>query len=119
LVLVILSLLLAACGSTKETNFPTGKFINSGDQSHGLSFNEDGTYIAFFGEETIATGTYSVNGDTFTDAANPYYRCPEWSFKYTWNGTNLTFHYIGDRTDDPCGGTRGNAFDNQTYTLSK
>jgi hypothetical protein len=66
-----------------------------------------------------ATGTYSVNGGTFTDEANLYYRCPEWSFKYTWDGTNLTFHYIGDRADDPCGSHRGNAFDNITYTLSK
>ena len=43
-VLVLLSLLLAACGSSssRESNFPTGKFIKSGEPNHGLIFNEGG-----------------------------------------------------------------------------
>jgi hypothetical protein len=125
LVLELLSLVLAACGSKKEANsptgepnFPTGKFINSGAPNYGLIFNEDGTFTAFAGSSTLVTGTYSVDGDTFTNKSDDS-GCPPWSFKYTWDGTNLTFNYIGDRADDPCGVHRGNAFDNVTYTLSK
>jgi hypothetical protein len=124
-VLVLLSLVLAACGSKKEANsptgepnFPTGKFINSGAPNYGHIFNEDGTFSAFAGSSTLVTGTYSVDGDTFTIESDDS-GCPPWSFKYTWDGTNLTFNYIGDRADDPCGVHRGNAFDNVTYTLSK
>jgi len=115
-VLVLLSLLLAACGSKKEANFPTGTFINSADPAYGHVFNEDGTFRAIWKGSTLATGTYRIDGDTFIMEADS--DCPEWSFKYTWDGTNLTFNYIGDPADDPCGVHRGPAFDNVTYTLS-
>jgi predicted secreted protein len=116
-VLGLLSLLLVACGSKKEADlpFPTGKFISSADPNFAQVFNEDGTFRAIWRGSTLATGTYRVSGDTFTTESSDS-GCPPWSFKYTWDGTNLTFNYIGDRVDDPCGGTRGNAFDNQTYT---
>ena len=117
-VLVLLSLLLTACGPEREANFPTGKFISTTDPDFAQVFNEDGTFSAIWKGTTLATGTYSVNGDTFmTESVDT--GCPPWSFNYTWDGTNLTFNYIGDRADDPCGNTRGNAFDNQTYTLSE
>ena len=117
---MLLSLLLAACGLKTEANlpFPTGKFISSADPDFAQVFNEDGTFRAIWKGSTLATGTYSVNGDTFTTESSDS-GCPAWSFKYTWDGTNLTFNYIGVRADDPCGGTRGNAFDNQIYTLSE
>ena|ERR1700752_2626473 len=119
-ILVLLSLLLAACGATPsgEANFPSGKFISSADPDFAQVFNEDGTFKAIWKGNTMATGTYSVSGDTFITESSDS-GCPPWSFKYTFDGTNLTFNYIGDRADDPCGSTRGNAFDNQTYTLSE
>jgi hypothetical protein len=119
-VLALLSALLAACGSKAEANlhFPTGKFISTADPDFAQVFNEDGTFKAIWKGSTLATGTYSAKGDTFTTESTST-GCPPWSFKYTWDGTNLTFNYIGDRADDPCGSTRGNAFDNETYTLSK
>jgi hypothetical protein len=117
-VMLLLSLMLAACGSKNEANFPTGTFISAEDPDYAQVFNEDGTFRAIWKGSTLATGTYSVDGDTFiTESTNT--GCPPWSFKYTWDGTNLTFNYIGNRADDPCGGTRGNAFDNETYYLSK
>jgi len=117
-VLVLLSLLLAACGSTSsgEANFPTGTFINSADPAYGHVFNEDGTFRAIWKGSTLATGNYRVKGDTFIMEADDYLNCPEWSFKYTWDGSSLTFNYIGDRADDPCSDHRGPAFDNVTYT---
>jgi hypothetical protein len=104
--------------SDSAINFPIGKFINSGDPNYGHIFNEDGTFSAFAGSSTLVTGTYSVDGDTFTIESDDS-GCPPWSFKYTFDGTNLTFNYIGDRADDPCGVHRGPAFDNVTYHLSK
>ena len=115
--LLLLSLLLVACGSTKEANFPTGKFLKSGTVNHGLVFNEDGTFSVFDGNITIVNGTYGVDGDIYTDESNNQ-NCPSMSFKYTFDGTNLTFNYVGNPADDPCDGRR-NDFNNVTYILSK
>ena len=116
--LLLLSLLLVACGSTKEANFPTGKFLKSGTVNHGLVFNEDGTFSVFDGSMTIANGTYRVEGDTYIETSNDQ-NCPvPMSFKYTFDGTNLTFNYVGNPVDDPCSGRRGD-FNNVTYILSK
>jgi hypothetical protein len=115
--LVLLSLLLAACGSSKDAHFPTGKFIKSGTVNHELVFNNDRTFSVLDGSITIVNGTYSVDGDIYTDESNDQ-NCPPMSFKYTFDGTNLTFNYVGNPADDPCGGRRGD-FDNVTYTLSK
>lgn len=119
--LILLSLLLAACSSPKETTFPTGKFIKYGASSHGLIFNKDGTFSVFEGGTTLVTGTYSVDGDTYTEESNNA-GCTDVprSFKYTFDGTNLTFSYVGNPAEDTCGGGGRRAdFDNVTYTLSE
>ena len=118
-VLLLLSLLLAACGSSKEANFPTGKFIKSGEPNHALVFKEDGTFSVMEGDSTIVIGTYSVDGDTYTEKSNNVFcTAIPMSFKYTFDGKNLTFTYISNPADDPCGGRQGD-FDNKTYTLSE
>ena len=119
--LILLSVMLAACSSSKETNFPVGKFIKSGASSHGLIFNENGTFSVFEGGTTLVTGTYSVDGDTYTEESNNA-GCTDVprSFKYTFDGTSLTFSYVGDPAEDTCGGGGRRAdFDNVTYTLSE
>jgi len=115
--LLLLSLMLAACGSSSKSEFPTGKFVKSNNENHGFIFNEDKTFSVFDGSITIVNGTYSVDGDIFTDESNSQ-GCPPLSFKYTFDGTNLTFNYVGKPADDPCGGRRSD-FNNQTYILSK
>jgi hypothetical protein len=115
--LVFLSYLLVACGTAKDASFPAGKFIKSGTVDHGLVFNKDGTFSVFDGGSTIVNGKYSVDGDIYTDKSNDQ-NCPAMSFKYTFDGTNLTFDYVGNPADDPCDGRRGD-FNNVTYTLSK
>lgn len=117
--LVLLSLLLAACGSTSsgEANFPTGKFIKSGTTNHALVFNEDGTFSVMEGTTTLVVGKYRVEGDTYIEESNNF-GCPAMSFKYTFDGTNLTFNYVDDPAKDTCGGRRGD-FDNQTFILSE
>jgi hypothetical protein len=138
--LLLLSVTLAACNPTAPTtaptkvlpatihpteaptepvvNFPTGKFVKSNSPSHGLIFNDDGTFSVFTGSSTIAKATYSVDGDIFTETSNDQ-NCPSpMSFKFTFDGTNLTFNYVGDPADDPCDGRRFD-FNSVTYILSK
>jgi predicted small secreted protein len=118
--IVLLSLLLAACGSTSsgEAGFPTGKFIKSGEPNHALFFNEDGTFSVMEGSTTLVIGRYSVDGDTYTEESNNFGCLTPMSFKYTFDGTNLIFNYVGNPADDPCSGRRGD-FDNQTFILSE
>jgi hypothetical protein len=121
LALTVLSLLLTACSSAKATSFPTGKFIKTGASSHGLIFNKDGTFSVFEGGATLVTGTYSVDGDTYIEESNNA-GCTDVprSFRYTFDGTSLTFSYVGDPAEDTCGGGGRRAdFDNVTYTLSE
>ena len=138
--LLLLSVNLAACNPTAPTtaptnaltatihpmeaptepvaNFPTGKFVKSNSPSHGLIFNNDGTFSVFDGSITIANGTYRVEGDTYIETSNNE-NCPvPMSFKYTFDETNLTFNYVGNPVDDPCSGRRGD-FNNVTYTISE
>jgi len=116
--LMLLSLLLVACGPTKEANFPTGKFIKSGEPNRGFIFNEDGTWIVLEGSSTLVRATYSVDGNIFTETSNDAGCETSVDFTYTFDGTNLTFNYVGDPADDPCSGRKAD-FNNVTYILSK
>ena len=117
--LVFVSLILAACSSSWKSGFPTGKFIDPNDANGGgLQFNADGTWTAFNKAYVLARGTYSVDGDTYIEESNNGGCSAPMSFKYTFDGTNLTFNYIGNPADDSCDGRRA-GFDNVTYTLSK
>jgi len=115
--LLLLSLMLAACSSSNNSGFPTGKFVKSNNENRALSFNKDETFSVFDGSSMLVNGTYSVDGDTVTDVANSQ-GCPPMKFKYTFDGKTLTLNYVGSPADDPCDGRR-NDFDNQTYLLSK
>jgi hypothetical protein len=135
--LLLLSVTLAACSPTAPTNalttatipptevatepvanFPSGKFVKSNSPSHGVIFDNDGTFSVFDGSITIANGTYRVEGDTYIETSNDQ-NCPvPMSFKYMFDGTNLTLNYVGNPVDDPCGGRRFD-FNNVTYILSE
>jgi len=119
--LTVLALSLAACGASAsdKANFPTGKFINPNDENGGgMQFNADGTWTAFNKAYILAKGTYSVDGDTYIEESNNGGCSAPISFKFTFDGTNLTFKYAGNPADDSCDGRRA-GFDNVTYTLSK
>jgi len=101
--------------------FPTGKFVRSDRISPvGFIFNADGTWEAkeFTYGMTNAKGTYSVDGDTFTELSNDK-TCPPMDFNYTFDGKNLTFTYVGNSEDDAACEGRRNSFDNVTYILSE
>ena len=117
--LMLLSLLLVACGPTKEANFPTGKFIQVGKTNYGLVFNQDGTFSVVEGSNTFVSGTYSVDGNIFTETSNDAGCKTNVNFTYTFDGINLTFNYVGDPDNDfDCMGRRHD-FNNVTYVLTK
>lgn len=113
--LLLASLILAACGSSAASNFPTGKFVLSDSEYEGIYYNKDGTWSGFaFGQET-ATGTYHVKGDLYTEEASPD-ACPTAAtYKYSFDGTNLKFELVGE---DSCQNRR-ESYDGVTYVLSK
>jgi len=119
IVLLLASLALSACGSSGKSSFPTGKFIKSGETDYGLKFNADGTFSVFQGETTYVTGTYKVDGNVFTETSNDGGCDTNVSFNYTFDGSNLTFKYVGDPAKDAdCTGRHAD-FNNVTYALAK
>jgi major membrane immunogen (membrane-anchored lipoprotein) len=116
--LVVSSLMLAACGGG-QSGFPTGKFIKEGTQEYGLQFNEDGTFSVFNGSQTFVTGTYKVEGNVFTETGNTGGCEPNVDFNYTFDGSKLTFTYVGNPEDDRTCGGRYADFNNVTYVLQK
>lgn len=119
LVVGLMLLLLSACGSPKEADFPTGKFIKSGETEYGLIFNSDNTFSVFQGETIFVTGTYNVEGDVFTETSNDGGCDTNVSFHYKFDGSKLTFSYVGDPGKDVSCTGRHADFNNVTYTLSK
>jgi hypothetical protein len=118
LVVGLMALLLPACGSADADDFPTGKFIKSGETDYGMKFNSDNTFAVFQGETTYVTGTYKVDGDVFTETSNDGGCDTNVSFHYTFDGSKLTFSYVGDpQKDASCIGRHAD-FNNVTYTLS-
>ena len=119
--LLLVSMTLAACSTPASSApaFPTGKFIKSGTVNYGLVFNTDRTFSVFDGDTTFVKGTYSVDGNVFTETSNDGGCETNVSFTYTFDGTNLTFNYVGNPDDDVACTGRHADFNNITYTLSK
>jgi major membrane immunogen (membrane-anchored lipoprotein) len=117
--LMLASLVLSACGSSDESGFPTGKFVNpNSDIGAGIEFNTDGTWKAFNSGYTLARGTYSVEGDLYIEESNNG-NCPTpMKYKYTFDGANLKFDLTDQSKNDSCG-ERKMGFDGVTYVLSK
>jgi hypothetical protein len=119
---ILLSLVLAACSSASSatSNFPTGKFVLPGtDESEGIYFNKDGTFAAFYYGADVAKGTYSVQGDLYTEETTDQ-KCEQspMSFRYTFDGTNLKFELTDESKNDSCENRR-QSFDGVTYMLVK
>ncbi|MEW6029367.1 MAG: hypothetical protein AB1554_07770 [Chloroflexota bacterium] len=100
------------------SNFPAGKFIKTGTTNYGLMFNADGTFYVFEGDNIFVRGTYSVDGNTFTETSNDGGCGTDMAFTYAFDGTNLTFNYVGNPDDDVVCTGRHADFNNVTYTLS-
>ena len=112
---------LTGCGASvpDDSKFPTGRFVKSTDPEYGLIFNDDGTFSVFtMGNTTLVSGTYSVEDDIFIEESNDGGCSSPMRFKYTFDGTNLTFQYAVTPIDDFCVGRR-NDFNNVTYILAE
>ena len=118
LVIVLASLGLAACGggSSSDAAFPTGTFVDSQDSNRGYIFNADNTWSYFsLGTGTIsATGTYSVDGNRWTEAGGQD-NCQPATYVWTFDGSNLTFKLQGK---DECA-ARSASLDGHTFILKK
>lgn len=117
--LILASLILSACGSAGKANFPTGKFIKAGETDYGLKINADGTFSVFQGETTYVTGTYKADDKVFTETSNDGGCDTNVSFNYAFDGSKLTFSYVGDPEKDVSCTGRHADFNNVTYMLSK
>lgn len=118
----VLAAILAACssGGATETaeNFPTGKFVAQDDRFSGKYFNEDGTWTSYFAGETVAEGTYSVDGNLLIEETNDQ-TCPApMSYQYSFDGVNLKFQLTDESREDPCQ-SRAQSFDGITYVLTE
>jgi hypothetical protein len=116
---LLCSLVLAACGGSDKSGFPTGKFLNPKSEiGAGMEFKDDGTWRAFNSGFTLARGTYSIDGDLYIEESNNG-NCPvPMSYKYSFDGTNLTFELTDQSKVDSCG-ERQMGFDGVTYVLEK
>ena len=116
--LILLSVVLTACAAPKEANFPTGKFVRKDMQAKYYLFNADGSWELYDGFFRVASGTYEVDGDVYTDISSDTNCGPQMSFNYVFDGTNLTFNYVDNPKDDLCI-NRTWEMDNVTYILSE
>ena len=117
--LLIVALALSACGGSKQSVFPSGKFIKSGETNYGLEFKSDGAFQVFQGATVFVHGTYKVEGDTLTETSNDGGCKTNISFKYSFDGQNLTLKYADNPDDDADCTGRYADFNNVTYTLAK
>lgn len=117
--LMLASLVLSACGSSDKSSFPTGKFVNPDSEiGAGMEFKEDGTWRAFNSGYTLARGTYRIEGDLYIEESNNG-NCPvPMQYKFSFDGTNLTFELTDQSRNDTCG-ERKMGFDGIAYVLSK
>lgn len=117
-VLVVLAFVLAACGGG-QSEFPTGTFAKQGAENYMLEINEDGTYVVKNQGMVLARATYSVEGNVFTETSNTGGCDTNVAFNYTFDGSNLTFTYVGNPEDDKACAGRYADFNNVTYILQK
>jgi hypothetical protein len=116
---LVLVFVLAACGSSAGSEFPTGKFVKQGTEDYALEINEDGTYVVKNQGMVLARATYSVESNVFTETSNNGGCDTNVAFNYTFDGSNLTFTYVGNPEDDKACAGRYADFNNVTYVLQK
>lgn len=103
-------------GDPSTSNFPFGTFVKSSDSNIQYVFRINGTWSVLDHGQVGASGTYSIEGDTYTETSNDSACEANVSFKYVYDGKNLTFNYVGNPQDDKCV-NRVWDFNNVTYTL--
>ncbi|MBL8062439.1 MAG: hypothetical protein JNK32_05430 [Anaerolineales bacterium] len=139
LFVLVFALLLTACGGSSAPTtapaaqteaptvatetpvslpFPSGRFIKSGRTDYGLLFGADKTFTVFQGDRAQIHATFTVEGNVFTETSNDGACETNVSFNYVFDGTNLTFSYVGNSDDDKDCGGRYDDFNNVTYVFT-
>jgi hypothetical protein len=119
--LLALIVVLGACYPVPASApaFPVGKLMRPDSQTRALEFNKDGTFSALDGTTHLAEGTFSVQGDVYTETSNNQ-NCPSpRHYKYTFNGSKLVFRPIEDPATDTCPGRRLDFNETVTWTVAK
>jgi hypothetical protein len=85
------------------------------NQDWAFQFNEDGIWAFFVDNREVpaVSGTYSVDGNLYTETSSDLPACPSFPATYTWafDGQNLSFELHGT---DECGIRRFH-YDGRTY----
>lgn len=134
---VLLVMVLTACGTSSQATAPVsptkasveptpvaavafsnGRFIKSINKDYGFIF-KDGNFSVFQGNNTLVEATYKVDGNVFTETSNTGGCKTNMSFNYTFDGSTLTFTYIGDPEEDVACPGRHDDFNNVTYILQE
>jgi len=104
--------------TSATANFPdSGKFVENGKNGHYIVFKEGNVYEIYDGGFRVASGTYKVEGNVYTELSSDSNCGPLMSFTYQYDGTNLTYNYIDDPQTDTCN-IRVPDYNNATYSLA-
>ncbi|MCP4543694.1 MAG: hypothetical protein GY832_41805 [Chloroflexi bacterium] len=98
-----------------KIEFPTGRFVNE-DGVRAFEFDQDGIWRFFEDdlEHPALSGKYVSNGNFYTEMTHndPDYSQVPVTYRWTYDGQNLTFDLWGEDVNDH----RESVYNQQTYT---
>ena len=105
---------------TKVGSFPIGKFFAQNDPNSYFTFSKDGRWAHLNVDVrlALATGRFSVDGDTYIQTSNSSGCAVPMSFKYTFDGTYLKFQLTDQSRNDSSCPDRNGFYDNTTYIFT-
>lgn len=84
--------------NTEANDFPTGVFVHETRPIWTLQFNDDGSYVFRVNDVVDATGTYTINGDQYTEATDylPCRQARAATYRYSYDHGRLVFYLVGE-----------------------
>lgn len=115
----LLSVLVGVCmvAACAGQVFPTGTFVHKTNAAWALEFNSDRTWAFYLGDMEVpeVEGTYSVDGDLYTEESVNDPGCPfTATYRWTYEDNELGFELVGEDECEPRRGT----YDGQTFVRS-
>ena len=105
---------------TEVGSFPIGKFFAQNAPNSYFTFSKDGrwAHLDVDVQFALATGRFSVDGDTYIQTSNSSGCAVPMSFKYTFDGTYLKFQLTDESRNDSSCPDRNGFYDNTTYIFT-
>ena len=105
---------------TEVGSFPIGKFFAQNNPKSYFTFSKDGRWAHLDVDVrlALATGRFSVDGDTYIQTSNSSGCAVPMSFKYTFDGTYLKFQLTDESRNDLSCPDRNGFYDNTTYIFT-